>query len=113
MSEATERPWRLCGGYTPQFKAIAGRNGYIVFRMAHSDILENGKPITVPEMHEQRANAELIVRAVNSHDALVEACRAVGNILAQNKVMGIAREEDHYMLELADKALKLAKGKTR
>lgn len=71
QTEATARPWKLCGGYSPQFMGIDSCDGYIVFQFADAAYkFESGKPIPCPSPEAQRANAKLIVQAVNEHSAL-------------------------------------------
>ena len=73
---ATPRPWRVDGGTTPQGDlfvhvddgSIAGRT---CIATVHGRIAEGAA-----------ANAALIVRAVNAHDALVEACEAASAIMS-------------------------------
>lgn len=57
---ATSRPWAV-GGTFP----------------ASSFIVEGSDVIAKCDSRDHRANAELIVRAVNSHEALVEALKAL------------------------------------
>ncbi len=67
MTEPTPRPWRLDpkieGHVFSGRRLIAGCMGH-----ANNEVDVRGQNL---------ANAELIVAAVNSHDALVKACRAI------------------------------------
>lgn len=52
------------------------------------------------DIYNKKANAEFIVRAVNSHDALVEACK---------RGLGFAKQEDYTpLIALFEEALKQA-----
>jgi|SRR5690242_19147858 len=77
MSEATPRPWTrevvrtsigVChkiGPFCPS--KVTGKENYAcIYDDCYSD---------VPRNEELLANAKLIVRAVNSHDALLAACK--------------------------------------
>ena len=71
----TPGPWRSCGGYTPQYKAITSQDGYIVFGMADPYChTANGAPIQAPPLEAQCANAKLIAKAPEMHNTL-EAIR--------------------------------------
>ena len=71
MAEAqtSPRPWRACGGYTPAYASIASADGrYIVWAMADVNVHREGSGarILAPDYETQRANAHLIVAAVNA-----------------------------------------------
>lgn len=77
QDKATARPWKVCGGSTPQFMAITSCDGYIVFQFADASYkFENGKPIKAPNYEAQRVNAALIVKAVNEYSALCAIAEA-------------------------------------
>lgn len=74
LKETTRRPWAVCGGATPKFIAIKHKTGYVVFGMAdHTEDREGGKAISAPPFAQQRANARLIVRAVNAFEPMRKA----------------------------------------
>lgn len=78
MTEATPRPWE----YDPELNRIK-RHGHIVAQMllirgTQFDGMEPRPEITT-------ANAELIVQAVNSHDALVAAATELLDALSLEK----------------------------
>lgn len=92
-TKATPRPWRVCGGYTPQFMAIHSPEGYIVFGMADAKTHTEGIPpklIDAPNRDAQAANAALIVQAVNEYDAL-------------NAVAEAAKELNRWSLQAVDR----------
>lgn len=77
-SKHTPGKLRKCGGMTPRFTALVSeRNEYIVFRMADGTVdTEAGGPINAPDMDTQASNARRIALCWNSHDQLLEACKA-------------------------------------
>ena len=89
-SEATKRPW--CVG--DRKWEIFGENRLIVETSASSSSVEH------------TANAALIVRAVNAHDALVAACER----LVEDVEHGYRPLEGCLCVGLARTALALAKG---
>lgn len=100
QDQATGRPWKIGerwdhGNADIEILSETGRETWIVARM-----------FADPKEGVQEANAALIVRAVNSHDALIEALE-----FARNELSGSPRP-DYVMkaIVLADKALTLAKG---
>ena len=103
MSKHTKTPWRL-GGFASIWSGVQEQSAI------SSDLV-----CVLPELDENReGNAEFIIRAVNSHDALVEALEEARNCLATwmeiaepNDVRGY----DEDAIKQIDKALKLAKGK--
>ena len=72
MSEdkATPRPWTLAGEY------MVGMGKRPV---ASTDVY-NSNQDTMRHREENQANAQLIVRAVNNHEALVEALRMIDKL---------------------------------
>ena len=56
--KATKRPWKVSRNHTFRNDIVDAKNNTIVF---------------LPHEALSKANAELIVRAVNSHDAMVDA----------------------------------------
>jgi hypothetical protein len=72
----TKGPWEVCGGYTPEYSAIASREGYIVFGMAdYATDKEQGKPIKAPSYDTQRDNIRLMACAPELLDSLKTAVR--------------------------------------
>jgi len=68
-TKATARPWRF---------RMMGSDGGRIFP-DYGDIRERTKFIAMVngrDFHTDQANGQYIVRSVNSHKALVEACRA-------------------------------------
>ena len=105
MTEAkhTPLPWEYSN-------KMGGHYHYIVPQTRHR------KPIvqiitTIETFQEDLANAELICRAVNSHDALIEALDEGMNVLAD-----IAEEENYTewdeTIAKMSKALTAAKGES-
>ena len=99
----TPLPWKVEIVPIPSETAECGRN-----RPRYGLILApDGVCIAETCFKQREANARLIVRAVNSHKALVEACRA-----AHQALMPLA-QEPHPLVENAldklDAALALAK----
>ena len=76
--KATERPWEI---FTKGNYSLAGsRNGWsigVCNKITNETIclIDCGNKDT--DYDTEKANAELIVRAVNNHEALVEACSHV------------------------------------
>lgn len=76
---ATPRPW--CVGHSMERNYLYGDGAHIACISSR----ENGFPIYDDgSLNESEANAALIVKAVNSHDALVEALRAARDFLPFN-----------------------------
>lgn len=100
-TKATARPWRIVDLGTskrgnPLDATLAGPNGLpMMFIPYTSDIA--------------KANAELIVRAVNSHDALVRALSVAKHYL-DCLDMETADEKVREDLQTINAALKLARG---
>lgn len=112
MDKATKRPWELRphGSYS-----YAGLEGFIKkydllvisvpcppWALGAAGVLVTGNAVG---KEQQDANARLIVTAVNSHDALVEACEIV--------VRGVEAGDlpDGLAYRKCKAALKLAEGK--
>jgi len=70
VTGATARPWRHGGKLTKT-------NGWAVYDIYPKDNGGFFASISFESHDSAEANADLIVRAVNAHDALVEACKAV------------------------------------
>lgn len=90
MSKATPRPWNIDGGITIRADKIPIAHTY-------SDYLQNHE--------ESKANAELIVRAVNFHDELISAIENTALPLCDMAKFG-APSSRKYLEDL----LKRAKG---
>ena len=73
MSEATPSPWKFLDREDPMHALICTEDGFCGIARPIANIY-SGQELHKEEM---RANANLIVRAVNSHDALLEACKAL------------------------------------
>ena len=102
MSEfenATPRPWRAEG---PDFFGDYNIEG------PPPDFAIGAVVSNMRKEAEVAANAELIIRAVNAHEALVEALVAGTDQLSKRA----RREEDQVVLRKMVKALKLARGKS-
>ena len=77
--KATARPWDLRGAGGNSSRDIWGGGQSIAWALTAA-----GKEIDHPDLATAIANAALIVSAVNSHDALVEACEKATNKLAES-----------------------------
>jgi hypothetical protein len=110
MAEATPRPWKLkyeddgdeiYYGYDGAWEIIGPEGCYL------SGCATDGAAAAA----RAKANAELIVRAVNAHEALVKAC---GEYLIDHDVAAISRAEGPRCFcdrcEATRAALTLAKG---
>ena len=95
-NQATPRPWQPGVGMGRNVDAILS-----VRADERPTILIAELPLHVGTTHEeQRANRDLIVRAVNSHDALVAAMRAARALLARARKVGVTPPyRDHLALE--------------
>ena len=101
-NEATPRPWHI------------SKDEEVIANQKTAIISNSGRPIALTTYImapsdwklEDQANAELIVRAVNAHDAMLEALRAVEWIIANCIVShgtadhhcplcGVKRPEEH------------------
>lgn len=100
MEKVTARPWEANTESDASMK-----RSLEVIRSGDKVVALTGHPDfdALPE-DERKVNAALIVRAVNSYDALVESCEAA--LMEQVDDMG-RKSETHLKLEAA---LKLAKG---
>jgi hypothetical protein len=91
----TPTPWRVCGGFTPEFTAIHSSAGYIIFRFADNEVdVEGTSLIKAPSYDEQRANAAHIVKCVNGYDDAAAQIKALREALEQC-VAYITRQESH------------------
>lgn len=88
--EHTPTPWNVRG--TNGLRIIYGENGSIAE-------VKNLKRLVM----ENDANAEFIVRACNSHEALLEACKIALSKMQEFKML----EPDNYLI----RAIAKAKGK--
>lgn len=92
MSEATPRPWEACpsrkgdGGSGPHDFVIVGNITDPVYE--GGELIEDASCVVIAHVKGNdtsggipKANAEIIVRAVNAHDALVAACALVSEWL--------------------------------
>ena len=77
MSEATARPWRACGSARKDCECrqvwATEADVKVAVAMTAADEHYTGGA-GVDDRDEAKANAALIVKAVNAHDALVAAC---------------------------------------
>lgn len=94
---ATPRPWRVA----PDDLSVMGAAP--VHRHICGTVSNH-----VPTLAEMRANARLIVRAVNSHDALVAALEDIVTRL----VTGFPDANEYPPVKKARSALSLARGQT-
>jgi len=95
--EATARPWQVGNPDRNDQATVKGGDGSLVAVVAHECVLSR-----LPVME---ANADLIVRAVNAHDALVAALRAMRLAHFRDRPDCTCREYDD-----AERALALAEG---
>lgn len=109
--EATERPWEVRERHGAPYVAA----GPLII----ADGIYASRESSDRGLTERRANAELIVRAVNAHDALVAALEPFANFQHENFPKythdGDGRPQVHVSvpieeLEAARAALSLAKG---
>jgi len=104
MTTATPRPWRVVRPRIPvkdnDFGIRAPDNGLI------AEVFEHGGN-QYTEISPAEANAALIVRAVNSHDALVAALEAVYMDICNGNMSRIKCRREHEKAVLA--ALLLAR----
>lgn len=106
----TPTPWRIWGGATPADTAISSADEYVVFSMADREMeVGGGQKIKAPDYETQRANATLIVTAVNSHHALLEACRKA---LTFASIDSNVRQLIRDAIAVAEQAGRAAKGAT-
>lgn len=101
----TDLPWEYdATGKYYHSDGVIRRNGIVICHMTPSRI-------SLPSTEETEANARFIVRAVNSHEALVEALR---NILADCETAQERRKSadfdfaTYHAIEYARAALQLA-----
>ena len=110
MGTPTKRPWKVVGD-----DEIC-RGHVLVAGTFQPDIyyLPAEKRMSLPPVAECKANARLIVRSVNSHDALVKALAKIAEHMnADNEQSYRADDPEGAMdtvYELAVAALRLAKG---
>ena len=71
----TATPWKLSKNGDVETIRIFCKNGYEVCRASDLPSVFGNNRYGDGGTKEQEANAEFIVRACNSHDALVEACQ--------------------------------------
>jgi len=101
-NRATPRPWRIETGRATDHVAddifIVDANGAEVAKLATSLDESDGE------------KAALIVRAVNSHEKLVEACEYLMGILTPNQLYGKPGQDEPLGITNARTALALARG---
>jgi len=99
---ATPRPWRIETGRATDHVAddifIVDANGAEVAKLATSLDESDGE------------KAALIVRAVNSHEKLVEACEYLMGILTPNQLYGKPGQDEPLGITNARAALAVARG---
>ena len=96
MSEATPRPWKVSKSDWDgtDYWEITTADGVEVC-MAPTDFYAYHEgPFIAPDDNE--ADAALIVRAVNCHDELVEACKALVEWIAGVKDLGVGSPSDRF-----------------
>ena len=104
---ATPRPWAEHGKGGCECGQIFGPDGNAVIAVVQGPMhLGLDGPDCVPNREAQKANAVLIVRAVNAHDALVEALTWFAELTEEG-----FNAEGRSALERARAALALAEGK--
>src|SRR5690349_16479959 len=81
MSEATPRPWKFLDREDPMHALICTEDGFCGIARPIGNIY-GGLEIHKEEM---RANANLIVRAVNNHDALLAALISARAFIPKNR----------------------------
>ena len=97
MNDATARPWHRGNGSDQGYiLSIAGKE-------PSKRVAEIYYGSTSRE--ERNANGDLIVRAVNSHDALVEALRRARELLARGRGAGVSREYREHLALAAENTL--------
>jgi hypothetical protein len=101
-TQHTAGPWICDDYYNPGSSPEIRMNGIRIARMCSAAI---GKGQT-QRQQEQKANAEFIVRACNSHDALLEACKAIKQAIEDTDKDGLIR--DDFIFAQAEAAIALA-----
>jgi fructoselysine-6-P-deglycase FrlB-like protein len=102
MSQPTERPWRQ-----QKYSRLDKRIAIVAKGMEHAPLAW----VDNDDTQDGPANARLIIRAVNSHDALLAAAEAALKVLEVASIAG----ESLYAAEVTQKvreAIAAAKGTT-
>lgn len=112
MSETkfTPGPWRVCGGFTPAYRSVHSREGYIVFGMADPTTDEEGlpkAPINAPGMDTQVANSHLIAAAPDLYEALKRLLLETDFMVESNVIPDVRND---IIYEAARLALRQAEG---
>lgn len=102
MQNATPRPWKKHETEGKIYASIRGANNEMVADCgSRSDVTA-------------QANSALIVQAVNSHDALIEACKEAFTVIGEGMIDNCLTEEElpvwEALMTKLENALKLAKG---
>ena len=103
MTEATPRPWTLEGDSLNIHSGDPWTGDSVWIASTNGRVGEHGFPSDASA----KANAALTVRAVNAHDALVEAVETALGIVDQGWL--IDSEPTHYLRKKFAAALTLAK----
>jgi len=98
MNEATPRPWYRGKGADASYILSVGDG-----QLPNKRVAELYYGCTSRE--ERNANGDLIVCAVNSHDALVEALRRARELLARGRGAGVSREYREHLALAAENTL--------
>lgn len=99
-------PWRVDVSKSWQVTAMSGAYYVATCHLSPGDLDDNGV-----EIYSAEANAEFIVRCVNSHDALVAALRAAFQFVQPEVPRGPASNGWANTVALIHEALAQAEGK--
>lgn len=101
---ATARPWIISNEEKESFGTLLIRTN---LKTMFGDVVAR---VIFTTQERMEANAALIVRAVNSHAALVEALEAARKLLSEPDSGGYCVAPDSVIFTQINAALKLAKG---
>jgi len=104
--KATARPWKLPASNREGFERVKLQGIPSLDAMA----ITNSDNKAICLVFKSKANAELIVRAVNSHDALVNACELALTMIKARFPLGHGMEDVGKAWEACENVLKKVKG---
>lgn len=103
QSKHTPTPWRYKHSTRPD-----NTGGYdtAIIDIKNKIIAETFQNVDEGDSRDSKANAELIVKAVNCHDELIEAITLAIGLLQDNQPSKV----DHHALEVLKQALSKTRG---